>query len=98
MAPKTVALVAMLEFLAAGARASDSDFDLKNDLALGHRRAVHVSAPAESDRAAVKIPALPHANLPGLDKNMADTDPPFTCMQLLVIDELELLGEAADCD
>ncbi len=97
-----VVVTAIVGLLTLAERAGDvspgSKHDLDHDLAPARHPVVHVSATIESDRAADRIPVLPRANLLGFDRNSTDPNPPFTCMQLLVIDELELLGEAADCD
>ena len=88
----TIALAATLALWAFTAGARELGFDPAHDLASGHPQAVHISVPAESiDDAQAR------ANVLGLDKKTAETAVPFTCLQLLVIDELEL-EETADCD
>jgi hypothetical protein len=88
-----VCTAAILGFLTLGVGVSDMKADPKKSLANDRRQTVeHVPSaglPGE------KIPASPRANSFGIDENSLG-DHVLTCLQLQVIDEIDLLGEV-DC-
>jgi hypothetical protein len=88
-----VCTAAILGLLALGVGASDTKVDPKKSSANDrHQTGEHVPSaglPGE------KIPASPRANFLGVDENSLG-DHVLTCLQLQVIDEIDLLGEA-DC-
>ncbi len=93
-----VVFAATLKLLAPAEGASDVKFDSKHSLADNLHQVVNVSTPVESGRSSNKISVLQRANSLGLVDNTPDSYPPFTCTQLQIIDEAELLNDAADCD
>jgi hypothetical protein len=88
-----VCAAAILGFLTLGAGASDVKPDPNKSLANdGHQVVEHLPPAGPLDK---KILVSPRANLLGVGENLPG-DHVLTCLQLQVIDEVDLLGDA-DC-
>ena len=95
MKRKIVVVAAGLGFLALAIGASDVGFDSANSLAKGHDEVIDASKSVESG--SPKIPVMKRANSLGFDENSPDPRPALTCLQLQVIDEVDLIS-GAECD
>ena len=90
---RIVCAAAILGLLTLGAGASEVKPDPNKSLASdGHQTVEHLPPAALPSE---KIPASPRANLLGVGEN-SPGDHVLTCLQLQVIDEVDLLGDA-DC-
>jgi hypothetical protein len=93
MKQSIVYAMAILGFLTLGAGASDTKTDPNTPLEKDRPQTVESLPPAVSQ--SKKIPVSPRANLPATDENSSG-DRVLTCLQLQVVDEIDLLGDA-DC-
>jgi hypothetical protein len=93
MKQRVVCAAAILGLLTLGAGASEMKADPNKSLASDRHQTVESLPPVGPP--SKKIPVSPRANLPGLDEN-SPGDHVLTCLQLQVIDEIDLLGDA-DC-
>jgi hypothetical protein len=91
MKQRIICAAAILGLLTLGAGASDPKTDLHKSLAKDRPQTVESLPPAVSQNK--KIPVSPRANLPGTDEN-SPGDRVLTCLQLQVVDEIDLLGDA----
>jgi hypothetical protein len=94
---KIVIVAAVLVFLALSIGASAVWSDSPNSLAKGHDEVIDASKPIEAGTSLKKIPVTKRANSLGFDENSPDPPSPPTCLQLQIIDEIDLLG-GAECD
>jgi hypothetical protein len=93
MKQRIICAAAILGLLTLGAGASESKTDPNKSSANDRPQTVESMPPAISQNK--KIPVSPRANLPSTDENSSG-DRVLTCLQLQVIDEIDLLGDA-DC-
>jgi hypothetical protein len=95
MKRKIVVVAAALGFLALAVGARGVGFDSANSLAKGHDEVIDASKSVESGRS--KIPVTKRASSLGFDENSPDPRSAPTCLQLQVIDEVDLL-DGAECE
>jgi hypothetical protein len=96
-----VVFSAALGLLALTETVGDAAFNFENHFSGAPYGAVRVPSRVEVRRASDGTPTLMHGGLLGSDEHDAQGSPPFTCAQMQVIDEVELISEEtpnADCD
>lgn len=91
MKQRIVCAAAILGLLTLGVDASEMKADPNKSLTNDRHQIVESLPPAGLPNK--KIPVSPRANLPGFDENSSG-DHVLTCLQLQVIDEIDLLGDA----
>jgi len=92
MNQRFVVIAAILAFLVLAEEASDMKFG-PNRPVPDQNRAVDAAKPVEPNASLDKIPVAKRANSLGLDENSPEPRPPLTCLQLQVVDEIDLLGD-----
>jgi hypothetical protein len=96
-----VVLSAALGLLALTETAGDAAFNVENHFSANLIGVVRVPPRVEVQTAPDGTPVLVRMGLPDALGQDAEAAPPFTCAQMQVIDEVELISEetpSADCD
>jgi len=96
-----VVFSAALGLLALTETAGDAALNVENQFSVALAGVDRVPLRAELRTALDGIPVVVRIGLPGSDEQGAEASSPFTCAQMQVIDEVELISEetpSADCD
>jgi hypothetical protein len=97
MNQRIVAMAAFIALLAFVVEASDFIFEPKMLMVKDHAQSIDRPNSVELGTPHKNISATKRATSPGFDENSPEPNPALSCLQLQVIDEVDLIGNA-ECD
>jgi hypothetical protein len=98
MIHRIVFAAAIILVLALAKAAGDVKLGLENISKAGHPRTASLSMHVDGNRPSSLFSIPQSANSRDFHGNHSDSSPPFSCLQMQAIDEIELLNDVSDCD